>query len=147
MPVETQDVLTVNGAAIAAPVRADDDRLDFSSRLDEFRAIQDGWLEGAGKAPNHRGLDWLANSARRHYRSADLPKPRIYPTPEGGVSLEWAIGPYRASVEIDLDAHEAEWHCLDLASGESYERDLHLDAPQDWEWLTSELRRLGDSTS
>ena len=115
MPAKVQDTLTVNGVGIAEPVHPGDDTLDFSSRLDQFRAIRDGWLEGAGKAPNPHGLDWLSNSVKRHYRSADLPRPRIYPTPEGGVSLEWGIGPRRASVEIDLDTHSAEWHCLDLS--------------------------------
>lgn len=29
-------------------------------RLDEFRALEDGWLEGHGVAPSPTGLDWFA---------------------------------------------------------------------------------------
>lgn len=142
MPAKAQDTLTVNGSRISTPAHNSIDAPDFSSRLDEFRVIQDGWLDGDGKAPSLQGLDWLSASFKRHYRSADLPLPHIYPTPEGGVSLEWAIGPHRVSLEIDLDAHEADWHCLNLSTGESYEQDLQLDSPQGWAWLASELRHF-----
>lgn len=147
MPAKVQHTLTVNGSRISTPTHNSIDAPDFSSRLAEFRAIQDGWLDGGGKAPSPQGLDWISSSLKRHYRSADLPRPHIYPTPEGGVSLEWAIGTHRASLEIDLDVHEAGWHCLDLSTDESCERALQLDAPQDWEWLASELRRLGNPTT
>ena len=146
MPAKVQDTLTVNGSRISTPAHNSIDPLNFSSRLNEFRAIQDGWLDGGGKAPSPQGLDWLASSLKDYY-AADIPIPHIYPTPEGGVSLEWAIGTHRASLEIDLDVHEAEWHCLDLSTEESYEMDLQLDAPQGWAWLTSELRRLGNPTT
>ena len=142
MPAKAQAILTASPAAIRESV----DSLDPASRLDEFRDMQDGWLDGYGYAPSPRGLDWLSSSLKRRY-AADAPSPYIYPTPEGGVSLEWSIGPHRASLEIDLDTREAEWHCLNLATDHSYERDLQLDAPQDWAWLANEVRGLGDSTS
>ncbi len=146
MPAKIQDTLTVNGSHTSKRTHDSIDAPDFSSRLDEFRAIQDGWLDGGGTAPSPRSLDWLSGSLKDYYAD-DSPMPHIYPTPEGGVSLEWAIGPHRASLEIDLDVHEAEWHCLDLSAGESYGRNLQLDAPQDWQWLASELRRLGNPTT
>ena len=104
------------------------------------------WGNGYGKAPDHAGLDWLADAFNRHYPD-DLPLPYLFPTPEGGVEAEWAIGPHRASLEIDLDTRQAEWHCLDLSTDISCEQDLQLGTPQSWEWLASEVRRLGDAAA
>ncbi len=129
------------------------DPLNIGRQLESLKKLQDGWAdgmqpanqwgEGFGKAPREEGLDWLASQLDAHY-VVDAPKPYIYPTPEGGVSLEWSLGPHRASLEIDFDTCQAEWHCLDLSADASYERDLRLDIPQSWKWLVSEVRRLGD---
>lgn len=143
MPAKVQDALKVNGSPISTSARDNITPLDFSPRLDELRAIEDGWLDGSGEAPSRHGIDWLSSSLERYY-SPDLPLPYIYPTPEGGVSLEWSLGPHRASLEIDVDTRQAEWHCLDLSTDGSCEQDLQLDIPQGWEWLATELRRLGD---
>lgn len=59
------------------------DPLDVRARLDDLRALSDGWLDGTGVAPPHAGLDWLASAFDRHFPD-DLPLPHLYPTPEGG---------------------------------------------------------------
>ena len=73
----------------------------------------------------------------------DLPRPYIYPTPEGGVSLEWSLGQNEAGLEIDLLSHSAEWHCLNLRTGCSSEEVIDLDDDEDWERLASKIRQLG----
>ena len=143
-------VYLVSFVKLAVPIN---DSLDVSRRLADMKNLHDGWAdgiqpanlwgEGYGRAPTAQGLDWLAGTFATRF-AEDLPRPHIYPTPEGGVSMEWSIGPYRASLEIDLDAYQAEWHCLDLSTDDSYEQDLQLDMAQSWEWLASEVRRLGD---
>ena len=129
------------------------DPLDISLQLARLKSLKDGWADGIqpaaqwgeeyGRAPSSQALDWLAGQLAAHY-AIDVPRPYIYPIPEGGVSLEWFLGPYRASLEIDFDTCQAEWHCLDLSTDVSYEQDLQLDIPQSWKWLASEVRRLGD---
>ena len=129
------------------------DPLNIGRQLERIGKLNDGWAdgiqppnqwgEGFGKAPSAEGIDWLTRQLAAHY-AVDAPKPYIYPTPEGGVSLEWSLGPHRASLEIDFDTCQAEWHCLDLSADASYERDLRLDISQSWKWLVSEVRRLGD---
>lgn len=127
--------------------------LDVNRRLASLKNLNDGWADGIqpanlsgdgyGKAPSVRGLDWLADALQKRY-SDDLSLPHIFPTPEGDVSLEWSIGPYRASLEIDLGTYQAEWHCLNITTDDSFEYDLNLDVPASWEWLTREVRRLED---
>ena len=110
------------------------------ARLDEFRALEDGWHDGYGSAPSTQGLDWLGQQAVRNF--GVVPAPYIYPTPEGGVQFEWDIGSFRPSLEIDLETRVGEWHCLDLDADEADERELQLERLQDWQWLAEQLLLL-----
>ena len=51
---------------------------------------------------------WSANTPM------SLPLPRIYPTPEGGVQMEWTLGRIDISLEIDLGDHTGYWHWFDI---------------------------------
>ena len=142
--------MTATESAAAPPIDP------IRGRLEELKSLDDGWAdgmqpaaqwgEGYGKAPAAQGLDWLASQFAAHYDSA-LPRPYLYPTPEGGVSVEWSLGPYRASLEVDLETCQGEWHCLDLSTSDSYERDLEIAEPEAWVWIAEELRRLDDRTA
>lgn len=110
------------------------------ARLDELRALEDGWYDGYGSAPSTQGLDWLGQQAARNLGGA--PAPYIYPTPEGSVQFEWDIGSFRPSLEIDLETRVGEWHCLDLDADEAHERELQLERLQDWQWLAEQLLLL-----
>ena len=115
------------------------------ARLDEFRALEDGWYDGYGSAPSSQGLDWLRQHAARNL--GDSSTPYIYPTPEGGVQFEWDIGSFRPSLEIDLETRVGEWHCLDIDADEAHERELQLERPQDWQWLAEQLLLLQDGAT
>ena len=104
------------------------DPLDVPARLDELRSMEDGWLDGYGKAPDHRGLDWLTRTFERNYPD-DLPLPYTYPTPEGGVQMEWSLNSNDISLEIDLFTHIGEWHHFDMNTDESHVRELDSDCP------------------
>ena len=126
--------------------------MDIDRRLDELRELEDGWADGMqaasdwgngyGKAPCAEGLDWLAAQFTAHY-DEELPKPYLYPMPEGGVQAEWSIGLNAPSLEIDLETHVAEWHNLNFDTDYSYEKLLDLNTPDGWEWLANEVRSLG----
>lgn len=128
------------------------DSLDVGSQLAHLRKLKDGWAEGLqpadqwgqayGKAPPAQGIDWLEDRYNRLY-AAHLPAPYVYPTPEGGVSLEWSIAQNEASLEIDLYTHSAEWHCLNLVTGQSTELILDLNADEHWQRLVAMIRELG----
>lgn len=114
------------------------DPLDIGTQLDEMRLLADGWFDGQGLAPDHKGLDWLARAFASHWPE-DLPKPRIYPTPEGGVQAEWSIGSHRPSLEIDLTQRKAYCHLYDLRTKESQEKDLELNKAESWRWLVKQI--------
>ncbi len=145
------DNLLAAGIVVAPSV----DALNIGRQLESLRDLQDGWAEGMqlasdwgeghGKALSSDGLDWLASQFSSRY-APDLPRPYLYPTPEGGIQAEWSLGPNEASLEIDLVTHAAEWHCLNLRTRRSTERILDLDNGDAWEWLNTELHQLAITT-
>lgn len=115
------------------------DRLDVPAQLDKLRDMQPGWLDGEGSAPSHSGLDWLSDVFSRHYpNNATLPY--VYPTPEGGVDMEWSIGKLEISLGIDLANHSGEWDCYNTNTDHSDEKTLDLDDSADWKWVADQTR-------
>ena len=117
------------------------DPLDVPARLDEFRDMKDGWLDGDGIAPAHGGLDWLAESFERWYPD-DAPLPFTYPTSSGGVQFEWSAGGQEISLEVDLRTRQSVWHRLDIAALSDDERELNLEAAENWKWIGAQIVRL-----
>ena len=118
--------------------------LDVPTRLEKFRRLKDGWLEGGGLAPDHAGLDWLTNTFQRAY-PVDLPLPHLYPTFGGGVQAEWLIQSYDVSLEIDLFSRHAEWHSLNLDTDEDEVRLLNMIEDRAWSWVANRIRSLSEA--
>lgn len=104
------------------------DDMDIGARLEEFKVLKNGWLEGNGRAPKSEQLDWLTEVFESFYPD-DLPSPYLYPTPDGGVQAEWSIKDSEASLEIDLAKQTAAWHLLDMATDEESETELDFSRP------------------
>ena len=117
--------------------------LDVPARLDEFRDMRDGWLDGEGIAPTQAGIDWLTDAFARNYK-ADAPLPFTYAMPSGGVQFEWSLGSLEVSLEVDLSTRKAVWHWLDTDTSRDYERELDLAVVRSWEWLGNEIVRLAE---
>jgi hypothetical protein len=74
---------------------------DLAAQLEDLATMQDGWLDGKGIAPRRENLDWFAAAWEKNI-PLELPKPYIYPTPEGGIQLEWSQGGWELAAEIDF---------------------------------------------
>ena len=116
------------------------DPVDVPARLEELKALRDGWLDGRGIAPVPAGLDWLAREIQTRY-PGELPVPYVYPVTEGSVRLEWSITPHEVSLEIDLSQKSGEWHALNLDTDVDESRTLNLDDVAAWDWM---IRRLSE---
>ena len=112
----------------------------FTSRMNELKQIEEGWGDGTGIAPGDDFLDWATRQFSRHYPK-DLPAPYIYPTMEGGLEIEWPLGPYEASLTID-QSRRAVWHSLNLETDSEDEHHLSMDEPLSWRRLEINLREL-----
>ncbi len=117
------------------------DSNDVRARLEELQNLKDGWLDGQGVAPSRMGLDWFAKTIGANY-PADLPRPFIYPTAEGGLQLEWSLGEHELSLEVDLANHSGTWHRLQLPTQQDETRNINLDVVAEWKWLVDEIGPL-----
>lgn len=109
------------------------------TRLDELAQLQDGWLEGLGRAPSADGLGWLSSAFDAYFPDGP-PLPYLYPTEDGGVRAEWSLGNVEASVDIDLASRVASWHELDLTTDAEDTRELDLSSEANWAWLVDRVR-------
>ena len=99
-----------------------------------LRNMDDGWLDGEGKAPSKEGIEWL-----EEVFPDTIPMPYIYPTLKGGVQMEWDRTPVDISLKIDLENHQGEYHSLDLDTDAEERKTLDLDKDSSWEWIRRRL--------
>lgn len=89
---------------------------DISVIFEELEALQDGWFDGSGKAPDKSGLQQFAALMAAHFPES-LPLPAIVPTPEGNLLLEWQ-GCGTPSVDVELATMQAYFHAFDGQGGD-----------------------------
>ena len=118
--------------------------LNFGAQLNDLRELQDGWLDGDGKAPSSDSLDWLHEAFECKF-PLDAPEPHIYPTENGGVQAEWSIGPNEITLDIDLETHLGDWHVLEMESDDVSEQTLNCNDDADWRWLVDRIKALAIS--
>lgn len=91
-------------------------------RLDELRTLRDGWLEGDGVTPDAVVVARVREVLARmlvDYR--ELPRPKIYPTPEGGIQAEWMIGDWGAEIIFEPNEDGVVAEATNLQTGEERE--------------------------
>ena len=113
------------------------------TRLNELAQLQDGWLDGKGRALDCAGIKDLAEAFDKYF-GPDLPLPRLYPTPEGGIQSEWTLGGWEVSLEIDLPTLVAEYQSMNMKTGEVHECEMKLVTKDDWSCLNNALATLRD---
>lgn len=118
------------------------DPLDVRARVEELKLLRNGWLDGKGVAPPQGALDWITATFEERYPD-DLPLPYLFPTPAGGVIAEWSLAPYSMSLEIDLATKHGYWHSLNVDTDDEFEKQLDISNPNDWEWITGQIRSSG----
>ena len=121
------------------------DPLDVSTRLDELSRLDDGWLDGEGKAPSQSGLQWLTECFDRFFLD-ELQLPYLCPTEDGGICAEWLLEPLNLSLEIDLENRRGYWHVVDFTNKSFTEKDIDLNLPDSWSWLCEQLKQKGGAS-
>ena len=112
---------------------------DVPFRLEELALLKDGWLDGYGKAPGDK-VGWLIRTWEKEY-SDDLPTPFAYPTPEGGIQLEWTIGQqWEVSVDVNLTTKRAELTALKVGTDTSADAEADLGTSAGWKLLAQYIR-------
>jgi len=75
---------------------------EFKANLLRVRSLQDGWLDGEGKAPSKELLDWFEgwffDFYKENFPGQDYPT--LFPEFEGGLVLEWFLPGLQPSLDI-----------------------------------------------
>lgn len=123
------------------------DPLDVPARIRELREIRDGWYDASSKAPPHSDLDWLESSYQNHFPAA-LPRPYLFPTPEGNVEAEWSLGENSVILKFCLADRQGEWFRFSKTDDTNEEsQTLDLNDANDWQWFAREIGRLADAAA
>lgn len=102
------------------------DDMDVSVRLHELAKLKPGWLDGVGVSPSLPFVKWLDELFELYY-PANIPFPYIYPTAEGGVSLEWDIDKFtELSMEIDPETYHGNLYGIYKIEGKEIDEDVDL---------------------
>lgn len=119
-PPYTFKVKQVNELEFSDHARAPEISLLWE-RIDSFNSIADGWCEGSGIAPTPIALERARDVLGRLLADyLDIGKPTVFPTPEGGVQVEWSFGKWQAEAVFDsIGALTAE--ATDIETQEAYE--------------------------
>lgn len=71
----------------------------WQARLLELCQLEDGWLDGEGIRMNAESSDSAWAICNRVEKDG-YPFPGLFPTPEGGIQLEWILGDIRDVKQI-----------------------------------------------
>jgi len=114
----------------------------LATRLQEFATLKEGWLDGnAGRPLDAAKLKELAGLFTRYFPTG-LPRPHLYPTPEGAVQAEWTFGRWEAELEIELADFSAQYFACHMETGEHRELRIPLADTTGWALLNRELSEL-----
>ena len=75
-------------------------RAQLKAKFEALMALENGWFEGRGLAPDKTQLALIARKFVAHYPE-DLSLPMIVPTPEGNLLFEWDA-PGSPSVDLEI---------------------------------------------
>ena len=87
-------------------------------RLDSFKNVADGWLDGHGIAPSDPAIAAAREILARLLVDSDAPRPSVYPTPDGGVQAEWILGIWVAEVVFSNDGRTVNAAATNTETGE-----------------------------
>jgi hypothetical protein len=96
-------------------------RQDTLSRLQELAQLRDGWYDGDGAAPSAAALSLAGVVA---LSLGDSYPTRIYPTPSGGVCLEWNLSPWDVSAVFRPCGELVLFHALEMETDEEIARGI-----------------------
>lgn len=114
------------------------DDMDVSIRLHELATLKPGWLDGVGAPLSISFVKWLDANFEQYY-PASFPLPYIYPTAEGGASLEWENDKFvEFSMEIDPETHHGALYALERTTEREIVEDVALTA-EGWAKVTKLL--------
>lgn len=92
-------------------------------RIDQLAEVPEGWMNGAGEAPGDavraRAREVLARLLVDH---PEVPRPKVFPTPDGGLQAEWLFDRVAAEARFSARDGTIEAEAADADSDRAWER-------------------------
>ena len=101
----------------------------LSAKFGALAALENGWLEGQGLAPDKSQLALVEEKFVADYPE-NLGFPFIVPTPEGNLLFEWDA-PGSPSVDLELASMNAQFHAF-APDGSDIESEFTLSTETEW---------------
>jgi len=108
-------------------------------KLQDFKQIKAGWLNGEGFSFDEKEIDWLIKKMQEFYPST-LKQPCFCPTPEGNIVIEWEFANECITLEINIITHSGYWNKVSYTTSECDEKDLDLDVSDDFIWVVQQIK-------
>ncbi|MCB9660728.1 MAG: hypothetical protein H6726_23995 [Sandaracinaceae bacterium] len=115
--------------------------LSIEKRLAAIATLADGWLDGGGAAVSREGLAWLTQ-ALTAAEGDGLPRPYLYPTPDGNVQAEWTFPDAEVSAFVDLSVRTASCVGVHIKSGAHLDGDFSLEVAEGTSLLAGFVARF-----
>ena len=112
---------------------------EYKITIDRLKSLNDGWLDGDGKAPSLASIDTI-ESLLSIFTFNNIELPVTYPTPEGGISAEWKNNPFILTIEAD-----GLIYLLDTSTDNDHEL-ITLTVEDDVTKLISTIRGIKENT-
>jgi hypothetical protein len=78
------------------------------AQLEALRALNVGWYDESSPGYEASSLDWLAKLLKGLLDGFQLPRPYIYPSPDGLARAEWSAARWEVVTSFDLASRSAE---------------------------------------
>lgn len=110
-------------------------------QLESLKALAPGWFDETSPAFDGAALGWLSQLLKGLLDGFQLPRPYIYPTPEGLARAEWSSAGWEVASSFDLSTHAADIIAAKIDSDEMHELSVSLAEPGGESKLGSFLTR------
>jgi hypothetical protein len=101
----------------------------IEAQLDSLRALAPGWFDESSPAYGSASLQWLTKLLTGLLDGFQLPRPYIYPTPDGLARAEWSGSNWEVVTSFDLSAQSADVMAARNDSEELHELTVTLGEP------------------
>jgi hypothetical protein len=99
------------------------------AQVESFKALEAGWYDDSSPAYEASSLEWLAKLLKGLLDGFQLPRPYVYPTPEGLARAEWSTSSWEVVTNFDLGSRSAEAMAARPDADEVHELTVPLDEP------------------
>jgi hypothetical protein len=101
----------------------------IEAQVDSLAALPTGWYDDASPAYDAEALRWLSDLLKGVLDGFQLPRPYIYPTPEGFARAEWSGPSWEVVSSFNLESRSADVMAARADSQEIHELTVPLGQP------------------